>query len=337
MDDVRSRTTLEDVARVAGVSRATASRAVRGGELVSPVALEAVRRAVEQLGYVPNPAARSLVTRQTDTLAVVVPEDDARVFSDPFIAQAIGGVAEALAHTPKQLVLLMRARGQENKRLLPYLRGGHVDGIVVLSHHRDDHLERELAALHLPLAFIGRPLEPQLAVPYVDVDNVAGGRLAAEHLLAAGARRLATISGPLDMPAAVDRITGWSEALAEAGVTEVARYEGDFTLVRGEELGARLLAEHPEVDGVFAANDLTAAGVLNAARAAGRSVPRTLRLVGYDDTQLGLTTHPQLTTITNPGRDLARRATRMVLDQLAGQPAPPPIIITPVLVERASG
>ena len=86
MDDVRSRTTLEDVARVAGVSRATASRAVRGGELVSPVALEAVRRAVEQLGYVPNPAARSLVTRQTDTLAVVVPEDDARVFSDPFIA-----------------------------------------------------------------------------------------------------------------------------------------------------------------------------------------------------------------------------------------------------------
>ena len=126
-------------------------------------------------------------------------------------------------------------------------------------------------------------------------------------------------------------------ALAEAGVTEVARYEGDFTLVRGEELGARLLAEHPEVDGVFAANDLTAAGVLQAARAAGRSVPRTLRLVGYDDTQLGLTTHPQLTSITNPGRDLARRATRMVLDQLAGQPAPPPIIITPVLVERASG
>lgn len=108
---------------------------------------------------------------------------------------------------------------------------------------------------------------------------------------------------------------------------------------RDAELAARaaLLAEHPEVDGVFAANDLTAAGVLQAARAAGRSVPRTLRLVGYDDTQLGLTTHPQLTTITNPGRDLARRATRMVLNQLAGQPAPPPIISTPVLVERASG
>lgn len=337
MEEARSRATLEDVARMAGVSRATASRAVRGGDLVSATNLDAVRRAVAALGYVPNPAARSLVTRRTDTIGVVVPEDDARVFSDPFIAQAIGGIAAALASTPKQLVLLMRVRGQENERLLPYLRGGHVDGVVVLSHHRDDHLERELAAMAIPVAFIGRPLETDLSVPYVDVDNHTGGRLAAERLLAGGCRRPATVTGPLDMPAAVDRLAGWTAALDAAGVADVGRYEGDFTLATGRDLAARLFAEHPDVDGIFAANDLTAAGVLQAARAAGRKVPQDVRLIGYDDTELAASLHPQLTTVTNPGHGLGLRATRMVLDQLDGHPAPGSFIVQPVLVARASG
>ena len=336
MNDARGRSTLEDVARVAGVSRATASRAIRGGELVSATNRAAVQRAVEQLGYVPNPAARSLVTRQTDTIAVVVPEHDSRVFSDPFIALSIAGVAETLADTPKQMVLLMRPRTGSSDRLLDYLRGGHVDGILVLSHHRDDHFAREISAMGLPVAFIGRPLDIDGELAYADVDNVAGGRLAGERLVGSGARRIATITGPLDMVAAVDRLAGWTTALTEAGLDTSLRYEGDFTLATGQALAERLLAEHPDVDGVFAANDLTAAGVIHAARAAGRRVPQDVRVVGYDATQLGMSTHPRLTTVTNPAGALAHAATGMLLDQLAGRPVASPGIIAPELVVRGS-
>lgn len=336
MRPMQARATLEDVARVAGVSRATASRAVRGGESVSAANLEAVRRAVSELGYVPNPAARSLVTRQTDTIAVVVPEHDSRIFSDPFIASAIAGVAEALEDTPKQVVLLMRSRRRGNERMTGYLLGGHVDGIVVVSHHRDDHLPQVVARTGLPAAFIGRPLDADVEIPYVDLDNRAGGRMAAEHLIAAGARRIATVTGPLDMVAAVDRLAGWSAAMLAAGLDDSLRYEGDFTLQTAEEVGRRLLAEHPEVDAVFAANDLTAVGLVNVLRKGGRRVPDDVRIIGFDDTPLCLGTHPQLTSLTNPAKDLAHVATRMVLDQLASRPVESPVILRPALVARAS-
>ena len=340
MNDVRNgnsrRATLEDVAREAGVSRATASRAIRGGELVSAPTLAAVTDAVERLGYVPNPAARSLVTRETDTIGVVVPEHDERIFSDPFIALAIAGVASELAETPKQVVLLMRSRGRGNEQLVRYLRGGHVDGIIVVSHHRDDHLAREIGRLDLPIALIGRPLEADIHLPYVDVDNVVGGRLAAERLVASGVRHPATITGPLDMVAAVDRLAGWSAGIKDAGLDDSVRYEGDFSMAPAQEIGRRLFAEHPEVDGVFAANDLIAVGLLNAAREMHVRVPHDVKIVGYDDTQLGLSTHPQLTTVTNPAGELARLATVMLMDQLAGRRPASPVILRPELVARES-
>lgn len=340
MNDVRNgnsrRATLEDVAREAGVSRATASRAIRGGELVSAPTLAAVTDAVERLGYVPNPAARSLVTRETDTIGVVVPEHDERIFSDPFIALAIAGVAGELAETPKQVVLLMRSRGRGNEQLVRYLRGGHVDGIIVVSHHRDDHLAREIAGLGLPVALIGRPLEADIDLPYVDVDNAAGGRLAAERLIASGVRHPATVTGPLDMVAAVDRLAGWSAGVRDAGLDDSIRYEGDFSMAPAEEIGRRLFAEHPEVDGVFAANDLIAVGLMNAAREMRVRVPHDVKIIGFDDTQLGLSTHPQLTTITNPAGELARLATVMLMEQLAGGHPTSPVILRPELVPRQS-
>lgn len=333
---MQTRATLEDVARAAGVSRATASRAVRGGEFVSAANLAAVRKAVKDLGYVPNPAARSLVTRQTDTIAVVVPEHDARIFSDPFIASAIAGVAEALEETPKQLVLLMRSRRHGSQRMTAYLEGGHIDGTVVVSHHRGDHLPQVIARAGLAAAFIGRPFDADAGTAFVDLDNAAGGRMAAEHLIGAGARRIATVTGPLDMEAALDRLVGWSAALQDAGMDDSMRYEGDFTLQTAEAIGVRLITEHPEVDAVFAANDLTAVGIINALRAAGRRVPEDVRVIGFDDSPLCLGTHPQLTSLTNPAKELAHAATGMVLDQLAHRPVASPVILQPRLVVRAS-
>ena len=172
--------TLDEVARLAGVSRATASRAINGGQRVSSSAQAAVDEAVRSLGYVPNQAARSLVTRRTDSVAVVVPEPDDRVFSDPFFAGTLRGVNRALAQRDLQLVLLLAQPGAEKARTLRYLSHHHVDGAVVVSHHRDDGLANHLTALGLPSVFVGRPLAGADRVTYVDVDNVAGAREATQ-------------------------------------------------------------------------------------------------------------------------------------------------------------
>lgn len=129
--------TLEDLALAAGVSRSTASRAINGGDRVSPEAQAAVDRAVVSLGYIPNRAARSLVTRRTSSIALVIPEPDVRVMMDPFFAVVITGITEALRETDVQLVLLMSRTDDDSARTLRYLRGGHVDGAIVVSHHKE--------------------------------------------------------------------------------------------------------------------------------------------------------------------------------------------------------
>ena len=215
--DRPSAPTLEQVAERAGVSRSTASRAINGGLRVSPDALAAVEAAVAELGYTPNRAARSLVTKRTDSIALVVPEPDERVLSDPFFAGTLNGLSTALADSDIQVVLVI-ARPGESERTVRYLRNGHVDGAIVVSHHRTDDLDRVLLTSRLPNVFVGRPLsvDPR-EVHFVDTDNVAGGELAAQHLIERGATRIATIAGPQDMSAGVDRLTGWRSAVRRAG------------------------------------------------------------------------------------------------------------------------
>lgn len=334
--------TLEDVARVAGVSRATASRAVRGEAFVSPATKEAVEAAIKELGYVPNRMARSLATKQTDTIAVVVSEPDSRLFSDPFFAATIAGVVEVLEPTDKNLTLMVGHLGFRRK-LEAYLRSGYADGVVVISHHEDDHLPRLLEALEIPCAFVGRPIHAprtdngfSVGDRYVDTDNIAGGKIATARLIEAGCTKIATITGPLDMAAAVDRLTGCQQALAEAGLPLLAALPGGFTPEGAQVKTLGLLRDHPEVDGIFVASDLMAAGVLGVLHAQGRKVPDEIKVVGFDNAEIAAATVPALTTVTNPGRELARQATTMVLDELASTQASGPVIVTPELVVRDS-
>ena len=304
--------TLEDLATAAGVSRSTASRAINGGSRVSPEAQAAVNAAVISLGYTPNRAARSLVTRRTSSIALVINEPDARVMMDPFFAAVITGVTEALRETEMQLVLLMSRAGGDPSRTLRYLRGGHVDGAIVVSHHKADGWTEELAAAGLPTVFIGRPWDTGLGIHYVDVDSFEGGRLAALHLAAAGRTRLATITGPLDMTAAADRLEGWQAGLREAGLPPGPVAHGDFTPAGGTEAAERLLAEDSRVDGIFAASDLMARGAITALLAAGRTVPGDVAVVGFDD-HLAAPGELPLTTINQPTVEMAAQAGRLLL------------------------
>ncbi|MFI5622147.1 LacI family DNA-binding transcriptional regulator [Nocardioides sp. NPDC051685] len=329
--------TLDEVARLAGVSRATASRAINGGSRVSAKAAQAVAEAVQTLGYVPNPAARSLVTRRTDTVAMVVPESDERVFADPFFARTLHVVTQALAQRDLQVVLLIAQPGEEVQRSLRYLRGGHVDGAIVVSHHRNDALADHLAAIGLPVAFIGRPLTGADKVFYTDPDNIAGAREVTNILIERGCRRIGTITGPIDMSAGTDRAAGWRAALDAAGLATDAVVEGDFTEDGGEAACEILLRDHPDIDGLMVASDLMAAGALRALGRAGRRVPDDIAVVGYDDLGIAERTTPPLTTVKNPIGDMAREAVRLLLAQLdGGTTIPRRVVFAPELVRRTS-
>lgn len=331
-----SRPTLDEVAELAGVSRATASRAINGGNRVSPRAQTAVEEAVRSLGYSPNPAARSLVTRRTDSVALVVPEPDERVFADPFFGHTLRNVNRVLDTRDLQLVLLL-ARPREEGRLLRYLRHGHIDGALVVSHHRNDHFADHLADMELPCAFIGRPWTAADRVAYVDTDNLAGGRLATQHLIDRGRRRIATIAGPSDMAAGADRLAGWHLALRAAGLPDDAVEHGDFTLTGGAAAARALLDRHPDVDGLVVASDLMAAGALRVLTERGRAVPADVAVVGYDDLDVADGAEPALTTIRNPVGQMAEHATRLLLEQLdRGVPRPMRTIYPPALIERSS-
>ncbi|HWJ82288.1 MAG TPA: LacI family DNA-binding transcriptional regulator [Nocardioides sp.] len=330
--------TLDEVARLAGVSRATASRAINGGNRVSPAARAAVDAAVESLGYTPNPAARSLVTRRTDSIGLVVPEPDERVFTDPFFVHTLRSVNRVLSARDLQLVLLLAKPGDEERRMLRYLRGRHIDGVLVVSHHRSDRLADHLAALAIPCAFVGRPIDGADKVPYVDTDNVAGGRLATELLVERGCRRIATIAGPTDMAAGTDRLQGWRDAMAEAGLADDAVAYGDFTELGGEAAARELLATYPDLDGIAVASDLMAAGALRVLAAAGKRVPEDVAVTGYDDLGTADRTQPPLTTVRNPIGEMAEQATRLLLEQVEGERAARAIrvIFSPALVRRES-
>jgi DNA-binding LacI/PurR family transcriptional regulator len=327
--------TLEQVAALAGVSRATVSRVVNGSPKVLPDTVAAVNRAIVELGYVPNRAARALVTRRTDSVALVVSEPDSRVFSDPFFAGILRGVSMTLAPTSFQLVLLIEPAEGDDQRLLRYLRGGHVDGAIIVSHHGRDNVLQELAQLPLPIVFSARPLGVDVPVASVDVDNVAGARTAVEYLLSLGRRRIGTVTGPLDMTAGLDRLTGYKQVVAEAGLDEAVAY-GDFTADGGEQAALKLFDEHPELDGLFVASDLMATAALRVLSQRGRRVPDDVAVVGFDDSVLATTTNPQLTTVHQPVEQLGARLAEIIVAKIGGADLTSPEIFNTELIIRGS-
>lgn len=327
--------TLEQVAALAGVSRATVSRVVNGSPKVLPDTVAAVEQAIGQLGYVPNRAARALVTRRTDSVALVMPEPDSRVFSDPFFAGILRGVSRTLAPTSSQLVLLIEPAEGDDQRLLRYLRGGHVDGAIIVSHHGRDNVLQDLAQLPLPIVFSARPIGVEVPVASVDVDNVAGARTAVEYLLSKGRKRIGIIAGPLDMTAGLDRLTGYQEVAAEAGFDEAVVF-GDFTAEGGEQATIQLLDEHPELDGIFVANDLMATATLRVLSQRGRRVPDDVSVVGFDDSVVATTTTPQLTTVRQPVEKLGSRLAELLLAKIGGADLTSPEIYGTELVVRGS-
>jgi len=333
---VRGQPTLEMVATASGVSRSTVSRVVNHSPNVRPEVVAAVQRAIEELNYVPNRAARSLAGRHTYAIALLVPEDASRFFGDPYFASIVQGITGTLESSDYVLNLLV-ARDGAGDKTRRYLQGGNVDGALVVSHHPSNTHLREINA-SLPVVFGGRPALPDLGPCYsVDVDNVGGARLATEHLVGLGRRRIATVTGPPDMPASVDRLAGWRQVLQEAGRPIDAVVAGDFTTAGGAAAVRDLLARVPDLDAVFVANDLMARGALTVLAERGLDVPGDVAVIGYDDSPAATSGDLPLSTVSQPSIAMGAQMTEMLLGLLAGrEPESRACVLQTRLVLRAT-
>ncbi|UQA34119.1 LacI family DNA-binding transcriptional regulator [Streptomyces cavourensis] len=332
------RPTLEEVAARAGVGRGTASRVINGSPRVSEATREAVEAAVAELGYVPNRAARALAGNRTDAIALVVPEPETRFFAEPYFSAIVRGVGAALADTEMQLLLTLAGSDRERRRLAQYLTAHRVDGVLLVAVHADDPLPELLEQLGMPCVISGarHAAEPLASV---DSDNFEGARAAVEHLVSRGRRRVATITGRLEVYGAQRRLDGYRAALATAGLPPDERLiaPADFTEEGGARAMRELLARRPDLDAVFAASDVMAAGARQVLREADRRIPEDVALIGFDDSVVARHMHPPLTSVRQPIEEMGRRMAELLLEEIAGRSGERPTVVLPTeLVVRDS-
>ncbi|GAA2429427.1 LacI family DNA-binding transcriptional regulator [Streptomyces glaucus] len=329
--------TIHDVAREAGVSRGTVSRVLNGGHYVSPAAQEAVNAAIRRTGYVVNRHARSLITGRSDSVGFLLTEPQERFFEDPNFNVLLRGCTQALAAHDIALLLMLAGTPDERRRITRYITAGHVDGVLLVSSHSGDPVAEELRAAGVPLVACGKPIGLGSKVSYVAADDRDGARDMVRHLLSLGRRRIGVVTGPLDTPGGVERLAGYREVLAEAGIAldEKLIVEGDYSRAGGEAGAERLLARAPDMDAVFVASDLMAQGVLTALQRAGRRVPQDVAVGGFDDSPAAVAASPELTTIRQPWDRISTEMVRVLLAQMSGED-PAAVILPTELVKRGS-
>lgn len=307
--------TLDQVAAQAGVSRATVSRVVNGIGTVDQALVVRVKDAINKCGYTPNLIARSLMTNRTNLVALVAHEPDTRVFSDPYFAGIVRGVSQELSQANLRMVLVMIQNPNDLDKFIAYLRAGHVDGVLLISEHGENPISSHAGEVGIPIVLGGRPFDSSADIKFVDNDNISGAELAARHLVSLGRTRIATIAGPADMSAGVDRLQGFRAGLGDR-FDQVLVEQGDFTLQGGADAVRRLLSRAPDVDAIFAASDLMAIGALPVIRQAGLSVPDDIALIGFDDIDLAACTDPPLSTVRQNTPEQGRLMVRTLLDLL---------------------
>ena len=333
--DAPRRPTLDMVAHEAGVTRSTVSRAINGEPDVSSATIKVVEDAIAKLGYVPNQAARALVSRRSMAIALIIPESADMFLDDPHLVTLMAGASHRLEESEYILSLIVNAE-DPNGKLMRYLSSGAIDGGLIASHHnRND----ELLGLRnsFPIVFGGRPTDdPSLGSPWVDVDNRAAAAQATQRLVDIGRRRIGTITGPLDMRSGTERLEGWRDAVTAAGLDDSAVEFADFRSAGGREAARRLFERFPELDAVFVANDTMANAVIAVLLQDGRTVPGDVAVVGFDDSTVAQLGPVPLTTVRQPSLDMGWRMADLLLRTIDGEEVEQANMMTTELVVRDS-
>ena len=331
---MNARPTIYDVAKLAGVSTATVSRALNGTGQIAPSTRLAIDAAVEQLGYRANTIARSLVTKSTQTIALLLPD-----ISNPFYAALVSGIQQhALTQGYTMLLCTTEGDAEREEQYLSLLRAKQVDGALVDGLRLPPDRIARFVKDGFPIVCLDRDVDSS-SIPLVQVDNRLGGRIATEHLTGLGHTRIGHVSGDHVLGISDERLAGYWEALVNAEIEADPRLvaEGGFTEEGGYVAARALLDASPDVTAIFAANDLSALGVLHALTESGRRVPDDVSVVGFDDLRLSAFTSPPLTTIRQPATELATRATELLLDLTRGNPVTQMLhLLEPTLIVRAS-
>ncbi len=315
---------MADIARLSGVSVSTVSRALAGSSLVNEETRLRVAELARSLNYQVNLGAQNLRLQKNRTVAVVVPYDaqSRQHISDPFFLSIVGAIADALTELGFDM-LLSRVDADHLDAAAQAVDSGKAVGLLIIGQWRHHDQLNELAARKLPVVVWGGQMAQQLYCS-VGGDNVLGGRLAAEHLLRSGCRKLAFL-GDADLPEVMLRRAGYWAALAAAGVTPQSALE----LAAPFEVGAARLAmeaffaSHLEIDGVVACSDLLALQAIQVLRALGRAVPSDVQVIGYDDMPLAAYCDPPLTSVHQPVAAAGVQLVQALMRLIDGEPVAP--------------
>lgn len=329
---------LDEIARRAGVSRATVSRVINNHPYVSQGVRSRVQAVIDESGFQPHAAARALARRRTEVLGIIAPEGMGSIFSMPYFPVLLDGISSVIGQSQYVMSMWVGSTPQETRRIYERILGTRMmDGALLLSSIEGDSLPQQLADRKMPIVLIGSSALPEIAT--VDVDNVIAGRSATEHLLRLGRRRIGHLTGRLDLHSGHERLQGYREAM------EASPFGFDPALVVGadfsEEAGYHAAREFASrrVDAIFSASDTMAFGLLRAFQEMGVTVPGQIALMGFDDLPQAANSRPALTTVRQPIRQLGMAAAQLLIDLVDEKVSLPHRIVFPteVIVRESCG
>lgn len=327
--------TLLDVAKLAGVSPSTVSRVVTGKIPVSPSLAAIVEQAILETGYVPNLAARQLVTSQTDTIGLVVAQDHRGVFGEPFFGELMHGVIQALEETRFHVVLVLAQSAQDRIWLDHYIGSKHLDGIMLLAPSKSDLLPSILNRHGVPTVYLGKPFDAKPHV-YIDADNISGTKSAVQYLYKKKARNIAFLGGVTTMRSSQDRLTGYKKGLVSVGlkINESIILNTDYSEMGGQLAMESLLKEKAKIDAVVTASDSIAIGAMRAVTAARMKIPGQISFIGFGDEPRSEFLEPALSTIAQHPVELGARLARTLVDIIEGRHTKKSTIVPTQLIIR---
>src|SRR5512139_3661869 len=329
--------TIHDVAQRAGVSPITVSRVINHSGYASQDTRERVEAAVAELGYVPNRLARSLRSKRTHTLALVITD-----ITNPFFTTVARGVEDTASDAGYTVIFCNTDESEtEEQKYLQVVLQQQVDGVLLVPARSTGESVEMIQKQNTPVVVLDRRMPASTSVDVVRCESVEGAYQLVKLLIDLGHRHIAVISGPHSVSTAEDRVIGYRRAMADAGLgqTDIVYY-GAFTQASGYELAQQLLARQPRPTAVFAANNLIAIGAFKAVQAAGLRVPEDIAMVAFDDLPANLLVFPFLTVAVQPAYEMGRRATQLLLARLnnpASQDCQEVVLPYELIVRQSSG
>jgi DNA-binding LacI/PurR family transcriptional regulator len=328
--------TIKDIAKAAGVSVTTVSRALNGYNDVNEKTRAKIKSIAEELNYSPNAVARSLVKSKTETIGLLVSELSLSGAKDMFTYEIMCGINDSSSEKGYDLILFStNSAKQKAKSYSQLCRERQVEGVIMQGIKIDDPYLKEVIDSNIPCVLIDVEIEGE-NVGFVSTDNVFGAQMAVKHLTNLGHRNIAIMNGHNQAVVSQKRLQGYKKQLEEASIPFQEEYvlNGEFLEEKAEKVAYSFLNEHPEVTAIFCASDLMALGVMNAAKRQGITVPEELSIVGYDNITLAEYVQPQLSTVEQNKYQIGFKAAKLLIDMLEGNKANRKVILDNQLIIR---